>query len=601
MQPAVSRSFLLLVSIFLAAGLFFRPPSAATSVACVGNSITAGSKLPDTTQRYPSLLLKRLGTTYLSGSISNLSPPVSVTNAGVSGRTLLKNGTQPYWIEPAFTRMFSLTPAIITIMLGTNDTKPVNWSHYSSSFEPDYAAMVDTFLTIASRPTVILCIPPPIFTTRVSASDTTTHSDSTMADGVIPGIMNVARAKGLRVIDARTPFLDKKALFADGLHPDAAGHEMLADIFYEGILNNASDQLYTIKLLWYGDAPDAAGDGTDTTAKPMLHVYPASEDNTTGAAILICPGGGYDHIALQKEGDAVGQWLASNGITAFVLRYRYKPYYYPVPFNDAKRAMRLVRYNAASYGIDTTRIGIMGFSAGGHLASTVGTHHFDDGNGAALDPVETMKSKPDFMALIYPVITLTGQYVHTGSRESLLGPSGAQNTALLDSLSGQKWVTPATPPTFLAHGGADGSVPIQNSAMFDSACAENGVPHRFMIDQGKGHGYGLAGSWPDSLLEWMRDAGITGSTAAGKGRLHTRRAQDAFSVTRVSDNRIIFTSENGSPFRLTIYTLSGKRVAHFVSSNEGSCCWNPVTKGVYVVSLTCTGVPGRAFHLTFTL
>jgi sialate O-acetylesterase len=156
MQLNTGRLFIFMVSMFLAIGSLRQPSLAATSIVCVGNSITAGSKLPDTTQRYPSLLLKRLATTYLSNSINNLSSPVSVNNAGVSGRTLLKNGTQPYWIEPAFTRIFSLTPAIITIMQGTNDTKPVNWSHYSSSFESDYAEMVDTFLTITSRPNIIL-------------------------------------------------------------------------------------------------------------------------------------------------------------------------------------------------------------------------------------------------------------------------------------------------------------------------------------------------------------------------------------------------------------------------------------------------------------
>ncbi|MBN1757537.1 MAG: alpha/beta hydrolase fold domain-containing protein [Chitinispirillaceae bacterium] len=593
MQRNAGNLFIFLLILFPAAG-FMRQPSAAASIVCVGNSITAGSKLPDTTKRYPTLLLQRLGTTYISNSIVNFSSPVSVNNAGVSGRTLLKNGTQPYWIEPAFSRIFTQSPAVITIMLGTNDTKPVNWLHYASSFEPDCAAMVDTFSTIASKPKIILCIPPPIFKVRSSASDTVTHSDSTMVDGVIPKIRSVAKTKGLKIIDARTPFLDKKALFADSLHPDATGHKMLADIFYEGILNHASDQLYKISLLWYGDAPGVIGAGTDTSSKPMLHVYPASGGSNTHAAILVCPGGGYGHIALYKEGDSVGQWFASNGVTAFVLRYRFKPYYYPIPFNDAKRAMRLVRYHAATYGIDTSRIGIMGFSAGGHLASLVGTRHYDNGDPAALDPIETKKSKPDFMALIYPVITLTGQHVHTGSRDSLLGTSTAPSAALLDSLSSQKWVNSQTPPTFLAHGSADNSVPIQNSMMFDSACAANGVPHKFMTDPGMGHGYGLAGTWPDTLIRWMHDRGITASTGSRERKLNVRRAPAQVFLKRTADNRIIFTSENNTPFRLSVCTLSGKRVVHFISPTGHPCSWKPTAEGVYVLSLSCGGMAGCA-------
>jgi acetyl esterase/lipase/lysophospholipase L1-like esterase len=517
MLYCIHRTIIAITVLFLISGALSATP-AATSIAFVGNSITSGSKLADTTKRYPSLALKMLNTKYLSNSIVNLSSPVTVNNSGLSGRTLLKKGTQPYWIEPAFNQLFTLKPAIITLMLGTNDTKPVNWSHYSSEFESDYTAMVDSFSTISSHPKIILCIPPPIFSVRTSTLDSINHSDSAMAYGVIPKILNVAKAKGLQVIDARTPFLDKKNLFPDSLHPDTTGHKMLADIFYEGILNYASNQLYKIKFLWYGNAPDVIGTGTDTTAKPMLHVYPAPSAINTHAAFLICPGGGYGHIALKKEGDSVAQWLASKGITAFVLRYRFKPYYYPIPFNDAKRAMRLVRYCADSYGIDTNKIGIMGFSAGGHLASLVGTHYYDDGNASALDPIEKKKSKPDFMALIYSVITMTGSYVHTGSRDSLLGTATTPSAALLDSLSNQKWVTPQTPPAFLAHGGADNSVPLQNSIMFDSACAVNGVPHKFMVDPGMPHGYGLAGLWPDTLLAWMRERGIISSTAIAPSR-----------------------------------------------------------------------------------
>lgn len=594
----IYRSIIPIAVSFLISGVLSATP-AATSIAFVGNSITSGSKLADTTKRFPSLILKMLNTTYLSNSIVNLSSPVTVNNSGLSGRTLLKHGTQPYWIEPAFSQLFTLKPAIITLMLGTNDTKPVNWSHYSSEFESDYTAMVDTFSTISSHPKIILCIPPPIFTVRTSALDTTTHSDSTMVNGVIPKILNVAKAKGLQVIDARTPFLNKKNLFLDSLHPDTTGHKMLADIFYEGILNYASSQLYKIKFLWYGNAPDIIGTGTDTLAKPMLHVYPALSAINTHAAFLICPGGGYGHIALKKEGDSVGQWLASKGITAFVLRYRFKPYYYPIPLNDAKRAMRLVRYCADYYGVDTTKIGIMGFSAGGHLASLIGTHYYDNGNAAALDPIEKKKSKPDFMALIYSVITMTGSYVHTGSRDSLLGTATTPSAALLDSLSTQKWVTPQTPPTFLAHGGADNSVPIQNSIMFDSACAANGVPHKYMVDPGMQHGYGLAGLWPDTLLAWMHDRGIISSTAIAPSRDALPRRASPYSIRKTGDNRVVIHFNDEIPCRAGIYTVSGKRVVYFTRTTERSYTWQPVINGVYVVSLSSKGKEARACRFHF--
>jgi acetyl esterase/lipase/lysophospholipase L1-like esterase len=570
-----------------------------TSIACVGNSITAGNKLSDTaSQRYTSLLIKNLNTEYLSLGINNLDSPVIIANKGLSGRTMLKNGTQPYWKETAtIGQIFTLKPNIITIMLGTNDTKPVNWSHYSSQFESDYTAMIDTFSSISSSPKIILCIPPPIFKVRTSASDTTTHSDSTMLYGIIPIIKKIAAAKSLPVIDTRTSLISRQNLFSDSLHPDSMGHKILADIFYEAIMNNETSQIYKIKFLWYGNAPDIIGTGADTTAKPFMHVYPVSSGIiNTGAAVIICPGGGYDHLSIKKEGDTVGGWFAKNGITAFVLRYRYSPYRYPVPFNDAKRAMRTVRYFAADYGIDTTKIGIMGFSAGGHLASTVGTH-FDNGNGDSLDPIEVKKSRPDFMALIYPVITMTGSYVHTGSRDSLFGTS--PSASLLDSLSNQKWVTSQTPPTFIAHGDSDKSVPIQNSEMFDSACAANNVTHKLMIDPGKGHGYGMAGLWPDTLLTWMKSTGIIATTGIASPLQNKQGPAPLFISKAVPGKGIRFIFKSAMPHKLTIYSVTGKRVACFASSIEKEMLWNPPSKGMYIVRVAINGVK-RTEKVNFT-
>jgi acetyl esterase/lipase/lysophospholipase L1-like esterase len=558
---------------------------AATSIVCVGNSITAGSKLPDTTRRFPSVLKKKLGIAYLSQSITNLSSPVNISNNGVSGRTLLKKGTQPYWIEPAFSQVFTAKPDIITLMLGTNDTKPINWA-YSSEFEADYIAMVDTFASISSHPKIILCLPTPIF-----SNCTTSHSDSAMLYGVIPAILKIAKTKGLPVIDARTPFLDKQNLFAgDGLHPDTTGHKILSDLFYEGIVNFSSGQIYKIRFLWYGNAPGIIGAEGDTTAKPFLHVYPAPANINTRAAIVICPGGTYDHLAIQKEGDTVAQWFAKKGVSAFVVRYRYKPYQYPIPMNDAKRAVRIVRCYAESFGIDTTKIGLMGFSAGGHVASTIGTH-YDNGNGSGLDPIEMKKCRPDFMALMYSVITLTGTYAHIASRDNLMGTSPAPSAALLDSLSNQKWVTAQTPPTFLAHGDADKSVPIQNSILFDSACAAHNVAHKFMADPGRAHGYGMAGLWPDTLLAWMHAIGIISSSLGLKGadRDHSHRGA-SFPARRVSGKGLIISFPDESPHRIIMYSISGKRVAEFWCPARGEWVWRPPSKGVFVAAVTGNGV-----------
>jgi acetyl esterase/lipase/lysophospholipase L1-like esterase len=552
----------------------------ATSIACVGNSITAGYGLSDATKSYPSLLLKMLGTTYLAKSIVNVSSPVTLANQGVSSRTLLKKGNLPYWNETAFSQIFTIKPAIITIMLGTNDTKPINWDTHSTEFEGDYKAMVDTFSTITPKPKIILCIPPPIFT------NTFTISDSVMVNGIMPKVLATAQAKGLSIIDARTALLTKQSCFAkDGVHPDTLGAKMIADIFYEGILNYTTTQLYKIRFLWYGNAPGMIGAGTDTTAKPFLHIYPVADSINTHAAVVICPGGGYTHLAIQKEGDSVAMWFAKKGVTAFVLRYRYNPYLYPNPMNDAKRAIRTVRYLASTYGIDTSKIGIMGFSAGGHVASTVATH-YDNGNSASLDPIEKNKCKPDFNVLIYPVITMTGIYTHTGSRDNLLGTSPAPSAALLDSLSNQKWVTPQTSKTFLAHGSADVTVPIQNSTMFDSACAANNVPHKFIVDPGKVHGFGLAGVWPDSLYAWMKSQGIISSTKITSSPRSNNSLHESLVSMTVSANRLLhisFTTQ--SPHSVSIYSLAGKRVADLGKTITHDCEWHPCAPGVYLVHI----------------
>src|SRR6185312_4049193 len=214
--------------------------------------------------------------------------------------------------------------------------------------------------------------------------------------------------------------------------------------------------------LWEQGAPGALGQRDED--KPTITLYRA---NGTGVrtAVIVAPGGAYAHLASNHEGRQVANWLNALGVTAFVLKYRLGPkYHHPIELGDAQRAIRLVRSRAEEFGIAPDRLGMMGFSAGGHLASTAGTH-FDNGNSSASDPVERASSRPDFLILGYPVITMQGPYAHSGSVRKLLG-----------ELSNELHVTPQTPPTFLFTTSDDKTVPAENSVNFYLALHKAGVP-----------------------------------------------------------------------------------------------------------------------------
>ena len=265
-----------------------------------------------------------------------------------------------------------------------------------------------------------------------------------------------------------------------------------------------------VELLWPKGAPGARG--TADADKPTLTVYRPPADKATGAAIVVCPGGGYGTLALGHEGKEIAEWLTARGVSAFVLKYRHAPQYrHPAPLQDAQRALRTVRARAKEWEIDPKKIGIWGFSAGGHLASTAGTH-FDDGKSDADDPVERASCRPDFLVLCYPVITLTGPAVHVGSRNNLLGLN--PDAKRLDELSNEKQVTPRTPPTFLFHTDADPVVPPENSVLFYLALRQAKVPAELHIYEKGPHGVGLAArdpvlsSWPDRLADWLAARGV---------------------------------------------------------------------------------------------
>lgn len=264
--------------------------------------------------------------------------------------------------------------------------------------------------------------------------------------------------------------------------------------------------------LWVGRAPGAVGDAD--TDRPTLTVYlPAANPTRTG--VVIAPGGGYQHLSMVKEGSDVAAWLNARGVAAFVLKYRLGPvYHHPVELGDAQRAVQLVRANAAGYGIDADRLGMWGFSAGGHLTATAGTLPVTGDPGAA-DPVSRQGSQPNFLILAYPVITMTEPNGHAGSRKHLLGEH--PDPALVELLSAEKHVTAQTPPTFLYATSDDPVVPVGNSEMFYAALVAAKVPAEMHLFAHGPHGTGLAPGfpqlkiWPELLASWMRGRGYMGA------------------------------------------------------------------------------------------
>jgi acetyl esterase/lipase len=263
-------------------------------------------------------------------------------------------------------------------------------------------------------------------------------------------------------------------------------------------------------LLWPAGAPGALG--TEAVDKPKITLYRAPADRATGGAVVVCPGGGYQVVAADHEGKRVAEWLNSLGVSAFVLQYRLGPRYrHPAPLQDAQRAIRLVRSRAQEWGVDPKRVGILGFSAGGHLASTAATH-FDDGRPEAADPVERQGSRPDFAVLCYAVISLHDPVAHAGSRRNLLGDPA--DPALVELLSNERQVTARTPPTFLWHTADDGAVPVANSLLFFEALTKAGVAGELHVFPHGRHGVGLAAGdpslsqWPKLCAAWMEGLGV---------------------------------------------------------------------------------------------
>lgn len=275
----------------------------------------------------------------------------------------------------------------------------------------------------------------------------------------------------------------------------------------------------TVIPLWPEGVPGAKAIGPEkleegrisNVSEPTLTYLAPAVDRPNGTAVIVCPGGGYVRLSADREGLQYGRWLGHLGVTTFVLKYRMQEFGHPAPLQDVLRAVRLVRSRAGEFGIDPDRIGVMGSSAGGHLAASAGTlfGHPDGRTGHALDSVS---ARPDFLVLMYPVITMDDPAAHAGSRRALLGSNPTPERLRLASL--EKQVTRSTPPTLLIHTQEDQAVPVENSILFYQALTRAGVPAEFYAFEKGAHGMGMrdglgtSSEWPDRAEEWLRARGL---------------------------------------------------------------------------------------------
>ncbi len=269
------------------------------------------------------------------------------------------------------------------------------------------------------------------------------------------------------------------------------------------------------RIFLYPSAEEVMHKGYDTIA-PFIDYYPSSNPSGHKTAVIICPGGAYTNLAWDKEGILVSRFFNNNGIDAFVLKYRLnngnqEGHRYPAQYNDLTTAIRIVRSRASEWRIDPDKTGVMGFSAGGHLASTAATI-LQKANPDAVNPLERLSSRPSFAILIYPVITMDTIYAHRYSREMLLGKT--PDEALVTALSTEKRVTADTPPVFLVHADDDKGVPPQNSILFYQALKKYKVPASLFIYDHGGHGFGMAptdpllNQWPALCMQWLKRQGF---------------------------------------------------------------------------------------------
>jgi acetyl esterase/lipase len=293
---------------------------------------------------------------------------------------------------------------------------------------------------------------------------------------------------------------------------------LVAGLLLASTLSHAQAGPDTIPL-WPEGVPGAKDIGAEryedgrasNVGQPTLTVYRPAVDRANGTAVIICPGGGYVRLAVEREGEQHARWLGTLGVTAFVLKYRMAEFGHPAPLQDVLRALRIVRSQAAALHVRPDRIGVMGSSAGGHLAASAGTL-FDHPLGRTGADLDRVSARPDFLMLMYPVITMEGPATHKGSRDALLG--SAPTPALLRLMSVERGVTPATPPTLLIHTQEDASVAVDNSILFYQALTRARVPAEMYLFEHGAHGMGMrpglgtASAWPRRAEEWLGARGL---------------------------------------------------------------------------------------------
>ena len=277
----------------------------------------------------------------------------------------------------------------------------------------------------------------------------------------------------------------------------------------DGIPGSKNDPSYVENIITTGGRVTRA----TNVVTPDLTVFLPDPSKASGAAVLICPGGGYGTLAFDHEGNAIAAWLNDNGIAGIILKYRLPSDRIMTdksigPLQDAQEAMRVIRRNATVWKIDPKRVGVIGFSAGGHLASTISTHYADK----VYDVKDNISARPDFSLLIYPVISMDTTITHRGSRNNLIGIDPTERNVL--RFSNEKQITSDTPPAFLVHSSDDNAVPVMNSIGYYMGLQKKKIPAELHIFQKGGHGYGLApnggteSSWPALCIKWMKQIGV---------------------------------------------------------------------------------------------
>ncbi|MDA1230247.1 MAG: GDSL-type esterase/lipase family protein [Planctomycetota bacterium] len=467
----------------------------AVSIVLLGDSISTGCNASGWANAAPhqppfqDLLLQHLKESY--------SPNVTLTNLAVGG-------TSTPWGLTRVPDVVAAKPDLVILAFGMNDSS----GRSSEEYKANTQAMIDAIRDTSPQTEFILVA------TMLGNRDWLT-----LKQELFPQYRTALKeltGPGIALADMTsiwTEMLNRKQdrdLTGNGVnHPNDFGHRVYAQVLATLLVPpngaDATDSLpsepFALKL-WPDKAPNGDNTFEASNAKVTVHL----PKNPAGSAIIICPGGGYGGLVTGAEGHGIGEWLNSHGITGVVLEYRLPAGRSFVPLLDAQRAIRMVRANSKAWQIDPTQIGIMGFSAGGHLASTAATH-FDAGNPDAVDPLERPSCRPDFAVLVYPVVTM-GEHAHGGSRTNLLGGNPSQE--LVELFSSEKQVTEKTPPMFLAHAIDDGPVPSINSKIIFDALQSRKIPSKYLELPSGGHGLnGYKGpmwdAWQKQSLEWLAE------------------------------------------------------------------------------------------------